>query len=69
MRVLYHSLLSPTSRKVRVVLAEKSLDFTMKAEKPWERCGLDRSRARPRSGRCSRTSDPLFFSAIAVPPL
>jgi glutathione S-transferase len=37
MRVLYHSLLSPTSRKVRVVLAEKSLDFTMKAEKPWER--------------------------------
>ena len=37
MRVLYHSLLSPTSRKVRLVLAEKSLDFTMKAEKPWER--------------------------------
>ena len=37
MRVLYHSLLSPTSRKVRVALAEKNLDFTMKAEKPWER--------------------------------
>lgn len=37
MRVLYHSLLSAASRKVRVVLAEKSLDFTMKAEKPWER--------------------------------
>jgi glutathione S-transferase len=37
MRVLYHWLLSPASRKVRVVLAEKSLDFTMKAEKPWER--------------------------------
>src|SRR5277367_6617044 len=37
MRVLYHSLLSPTSRKVRVVLAEKNLDFTMKAEKVWER--------------------------------
>ena len=37
MRVLYHSLLSPFSRKVRVVLAEKNLDFTMKAEKPWER--------------------------------
>jgi glutathione S-transferase len=37
MRVLYHSLLSATARKVRVVLAEKSLDFTMKAEKPWER--------------------------------
>jgi glutathione S-transferase len=37
MRVLYHSLLSAPSRKVRVVLAEKNLDFTMKAEKPWER--------------------------------
>jgi len=37
MRVLYHFLLSPFSRKVRVVLAEKNLDFTMKAEKPWER--------------------------------
>src|SRR3984893_10341930 len=37
MRVLYHSLLSAYSRKVRVVLAEKNLDFTMKAEKPWER--------------------------------
>jgi glutathione S-transferase len=37
MRVLYHWLLSAASRKVRVVLAEKSLDFTMKAEKPWER--------------------------------
>ena len=37
MRVLYHSLLSPFARKVRVVLAEKNLDFTMKAEKAWER--------------------------------
>jgi glutathione S-transferase len=37
MRVLYHSLLSPLSRKVRIVLAEKNLDFTMKAEKVWER--------------------------------
>jgi glutathione S-transferase len=37
MRVLYHSLLSPAARKVRVVLREKSLDFTLKAEKPWER--------------------------------
>jgi len=37
MRVLYHSLLSAYSRKVRVVLAEKNLDFTMKAEKAWER--------------------------------
>jgi glutathione S-transferase len=37
MRVLYHSLMSPLSRKVRIVLAEKALDFTMKAEKVWER--------------------------------
>jgi glutathione S-transferase len=37
MRVLYHSTLSPFARKVRVVLAEKNLEFTMKAEKPWER--------------------------------
>lgn len=37
MRVLYHSLLSAASRKVRVVMAEKNLEFTMKAEKPWER--------------------------------
>ena len=37
MRVLYHALLSPPSRKVRVVLAEKNLDVTLKAEKPWER--------------------------------
>ncbi len=37
MRVLYHLTLSPFSRKVRVVLAEKNLDFTMKAEKVWER--------------------------------
>src|SRR3984885_12004621 len=37
MRVLYHSLMSPFARKVRIVLAEKNLDFTMKAEKVWER--------------------------------
>jgi glutathione S-transferase len=37
MRVLYHMILSPVSRKVRLVLAEKNLDFTMKAEKVWER--------------------------------
>jgi len=37
MRVLYHSLLSATSRKVRIVLAEKNLEFTLKAEKIWER--------------------------------
>jgi glutathione S-transferase len=37
MRVLYHTLLSPAARKVRIVLSEKNLDFTMKAEKTWER--------------------------------
>ncbi|HUN45389.1 MAG TPA: glutathione S-transferase family protein [Stellaceae bacterium] len=37
MRLLYHLWLSPFSRKIRVVLKEKSLDFTMKVEKTWER--------------------------------
>src|ERR1700752_4926032 len=37
MRVLYHTLLSPTARKVRIVLSEKNLDSTLKAEKTWER--------------------------------
>src|SRR5690349_17043378 len=37
MRVLYYLTLSPFARKVRVVLAEKSLDFTPKLEKVWER--------------------------------
>ena len=37
MRVLYHLLLSPFSRKVRVVLREKNLDFALKTEKVWER--------------------------------
>src|SRR5258708_38805388 len=37
MRVLYHLWLSPFSRTIRVVLKEKSLDFTLKAEKVWER--------------------------------
>jgi glutathione S-transferase len=37
MRVLYHVTLSPASRKVRIVLAEKNLDFTLKLEKVWER--------------------------------
>jgi glutathione S-transferase len=37
MRVLYHLTLSPFARKVRVVLAEKNLDFAMKTEKTWER--------------------------------
>ena len=37
MRVLYHLWLSPFSRKVRVVLREKNLEFTLKTEKVWER--------------------------------
>jgi glutathione S-transferase len=37
MRVLYHLWLSPFSRTIRIVLKEKGLDFTLKAEKVWER--------------------------------
>jgi len=37
MRILYHLTLSPFSRKVRIVLAEKNLEFTLKLEKVWER--------------------------------
>src|SRR6266851_860108 len=37
MRVLYHTTLSPFARKVRVILAEKNLEFTLKLEKVWER--------------------------------
>jgi glutathione S-transferase len=37
MRVLYHQWLSPFARKVRVLLKEKDLDFTLKAERVWER--------------------------------
>jgi len=37
MRLLYHLWLSPFARKIRVVLKEKNLDFTMKVEKTWER--------------------------------
>jgi glutathione S-transferase len=37
MRCLYHLLLSPFCRKVRLVLGEKGLDFDMKVERTWER--------------------------------
>ena len=37
MRQLYQFPLSPFSRKVRLVLAEKRLPFEMRTEKPWER--------------------------------
>jgi glutathione S-transferase len=37
MRVLYHLWLCPFARKVRIVLAEKKLDFELRSEKVWER--------------------------------
>lgn len=37
MRLLYHLWLSPYCREIRIVLAEKSLDFTLKVERVWER--------------------------------
>lgn len=37
MRTLYHHPLSAPSRQVRVVLAEKGLEFEAVVEKPWER--------------------------------
>jgi len=36
MRLLYHLPLSPFSRKVRLVLAEKRLPFELRVEKVWE---------------------------------
>jgi len=37
MRILYHLWLNPFSRKVRIALAEKNLDFSLRLEKTWER--------------------------------
>lgn len=37
MRVLYHLPVSPFSRKVRIVVAEKRLDVNLRVEKVWER--------------------------------
>lgn len=37
MRLLYHFALQPFSRKVRIVLREKRLDFELQDERPWER--------------------------------
>ncbi len=37
MRTLFHLWLHPFSRKVRLVLAEKNLDFTPQIERVWER--------------------------------
>ncbi len=37
MRILYHQWLSPLCRKVRIVLAEKRLEFELRLEPVWER--------------------------------
>lgn len=37
MRTLYHYTLCPFSRKVRLILAEKKLDFDLEQEKFWEK--------------------------------
>ncbi len=37
MRILYHLWLNPFSRKVRLVLGEKKLDFELRVEETWER--------------------------------
>ncbi len=37
MRLIYHLWLSASSRKVRIFLAEKGLEFDLKVEKIWER--------------------------------
>jgi glutathione S-transferase len=37
MRILYHLPLSAFARKIRIVLKEKNLEFTLQAEKVWER--------------------------------
>ncbi len=37
MRLLYHHPLSPPSRKVRLVLGEKTLEFALRTERVWER--------------------------------
>ncbi|MEE8394262.1 MAG: glutathione S-transferase family protein [Rhodospirillales bacterium] len=37
MRTLYHLWLSPFSRKVRIALKEKQVEFSMKVENSWER--------------------------------
>jgi glutathione S-transferase len=37
MRQLYHYWFSPCSRKIRIALLEKSIDFDLKLELPWQR--------------------------------
>lgn len=35
MRTLYHHWLSPSSRKIRIILGEKKLDHRLRVERPW----------------------------------
>src|SRR5260221_5541254 len=35
MRTLYHYWLSPSSRKIRIILGEKKLDHRLRVERPW----------------------------------
>jgi glutathione S-transferase len=37
MRTLYHTILSPFCRKIRLILKEKKLDFDLEIKKTWER--------------------------------
>jgi len=37
MRVLYHYWLSPACRKLRLLLREKTLEFELRLERPWDR--------------------------------
>ncbi len=37
MMLLFHQFVSPGSRKIRLMLKEKNLDFDLQIEKPWER--------------------------------
>jgi glutathione S-transferase len=37
MRILYHTWLSPTCRRVRVMMREKQIEFQLRAENVWER--------------------------------
>lgn len=37
MRTLFHQWLCPHSRKIRIAMAEKKLDFKLQVERPWEK--------------------------------
>ena len=70
MRLLYHLPLSPFSRKVRLVLAEKRLPFEMRVEKVWERrpeyLELNPACTGADAGRGERAGDPGFRGDLRV---